>query len=76
MTSACNHGVVFDKAAAEKILESTPHDDRDPIAFIMGSTGHVEIRKRWPRLMGKCPLGCGFSGIAYASYEHYLYGDW
>jgi len=35
-----------------------------------------EIRKRWPRLCGKCPLGCGFNGIAYASLAHYLYGDW
>lgn len=35
-----------------------------------------EIRRRWPRLSGKCPLGCGFSGIAYASYNHCLMGDW
>ena len=35
-----------------------------------------EIRKRWPRLMGQCPKGCGYVGIAYASYLHYLAGDW
>ena len=35
-----------------------------------------EIRKRWPRLCGPCPLGCGFTGIAYASLAHYVYGDW
>lgn len=35
-----------------------------------------EIRERWPRLYGRCPLGCGFNGIAYASMAHYLYGDW
>ena len=35
-----------------------------------------EIRKRWPRLHGECPKGCGFSGIGYASYAHYIYGDW
>jgi hypothetical protein len=34
------------------------------------------VRAQWPRLMGTCPRGCGFSGIYYASYEHYLYGDW
>ena len=36
----------------------------------------AEIRKRWPRLFGKCPKGCGYEGIAYASWAHYHYGDW
>lgn len=35
-----------------------------------------EIRKRWPRLCGPCPLGCGYRGIAYASKAHFVYGDW
>jgi len=35
-----------------------------------------EVRKRWPRLHGTCPKGCGFVGIAYASDAHYTYGDW
>lgn len=35
-----------------------------------------EIQKRWPRLTGLCPLGCGFNGIGYASFKHYVYGDW
>lgn len=35
-----------------------------------------EIRRRWPRLDGSCPRGCGYSGIAYASKKHYVYGDW
>lgn len=35
-----------------------------------------QIRKRWPRLMGACPKGCGFNGIGYASYAHYICGDW
>lgn len=35
-----------------------------------------EVRRRWPRLMGPCPKGCGFSGIAYASTMHYIMGDW
>lgn len=36
----------------------------------------AEIRKRWPRLNGPCPLGCGYVGIYYASRAHYVYGDW
>ena len=35
-----------------------------------------EVRRRWPRGWGPCPLGCGFHGIAYASFEHYIAGDW
>lgn len=35
-----------------------------------------EVRNRWPRLMGTCPKGCGFHGIAYVSMAHYVYGDW
>ena len=35
-----------------------------------------EVRRRWPRLMGVCPRGCGYSGIAYASSMHYIMGDW
>jgi hypothetical protein len=35
-----------------------------------------EVRARWPRLMGACPMGCGYSGIAYASHAHYVLGDW
>lgn len=35
-----------------------------------------EVRKRWPRGYGPCPKGCGFNGIAYASFAHYVSGDW
>lgn len=35
-----------------------------------------EVRQRWPRGFGPCPKGCGFTGIAYASFEHYVAGDW
>lgn len=35
-----------------------------------------EVKRRWPRGFGPCPKGCGFHGIAYASYEHYICGDW
>lgn len=34
-----------------------------------------EVRKRWPRKKVNCQQ-CGFSGIEYASYLHYLSGDW
>jgi hypothetical protein len=36
----------------------------------------AEVQARWPRGWGLCPKGCGFDGIAYASAEHFLYGDW
>lgn len=35
-----------------------------------------EVRQFFPRLEGKCPKGCGFEGIAYASKAHFAYGDW
>jgi len=35
-----------------------------------------EVRKNYPRQAGLCPLGCGYNGVSYASYEHYLAGDW
>lgn len=54
---ACNHGVVFDRAAATGL----------PAA---------EVRRRWPRLSGRCPRGCGFDGVAYASFQHMVEGDW
>lgn len=37
--------------------------------------GTEEIRKHWPRFFGKCP-DCDFNGIMYASYAHYIFGDW
>ncbi|MGK3981250.1 hypothetical protein WMF38_57165 [Sorangium sp. So ce118] len=40
------------------------------------SLGANEVRRRWPRLFGECPKGCGYRGIAYASGEHYVAGDW
>lgn len=35
-----------------------------------------EVRKKYPRGWGPCPKGCGFNGIAYASFLHYIAGDW
>jgi hypothetical protein len=76
--SICDHGVVFDEEAARKLLEEAPAQNTgDPaLDFIMGSTATAAIRKLWPRLNGPCPKGCGYNGIAYASYAHYLYGDY
>jgi Domain of unknown function (DUF4326) len=35
-----------------------------------------QIRKTFPRLHGTCPKGCGFYGASYATWEHYVAGDW
>jgi hypothetical protein len=35
-----------------------------------------EVRRLFPRLDGECPKGCGFYGAAYASFLHYVSGDW
>ena len=78
----CDHGVTFDKDAAQGILSAPdPHKCADAaVAFVMGHSGSAEIRKRWPRgwftAERPCPKGCGYIGIAYASYEHYVLGDW
>lgn len=74
--STCDHGVTFDLKEAKKMMAETPHDNSDPVNFIMGSPAHDQIRKRWPRLDGLCPKGCGYRGIAYASMDHLRYGDW
>lgn len=34
-----------------------------------------EVKSRWPRFSGMCP-DCGWHGIMYASYSHYIHGDW
>lgn len=34
-----------------------------------------EVRRRWPRFSGECTK-CGFNGVAYASFVHYIAGDW
>lgn len=58
--AACDHGVIFDEEEYKK------HPN-------MSSN---EVQKRWPRGWGLCPKGCGFNGIAYASFLHYIAGDW
>jgi len=77
----CDHGVVFDIEAARALLNAAPPSHSDPaVAFVMGSSASAEIKRRWPRgwftAEKPCPKGCGFIGIAYASYEHYIMGDW
>ena len=34
-----------------------------------------QVHERFPRFDGTCPT-CGWSGIAYASWEHFVAGDW
>lgn len=34
-----------------------------------------EVRVRYPRFFGRCS-SCGYYGIAYSSFAHYIYGDW
>jgi hypothetical protein len=70
----CDHGVVFDRAEADRLL--TPWEPLDALAWIIGNPARDEVRRRFPRLDGVCPKGCGFHGIAYASVDHYRAGDW
>jgi len=72
--NACDHGVMFNETEARKLIEGWAAADE--VEFIMGCPASAEVRKRWPRLNGSCPKGCGYVGIAYASHEHYTYGDW
>lgn len=70
----CDHGVVFDEVEALRILgDWAPSSLLESIA---GNPKAAEVRCRFPRLEGKCPKGCGFEGIAYASQAHYILGDW
>lgn len=60
-------------------VDTTPPECDHGVTFdaaAAGSLGVNEIRKRWPRLSGKCPKDCGYNGIAYASTQHYVWGDW
>jgi len=74
MADACNHGVTFDHVEAQKLFDGwTPRHGMD---VVLGNPAWAEVRVRWPRLSGTCPLGCGFNGIAYASAEHHEAGYW
>jgi len=35
-----------------------------------------DVREMFPRLHGRCPLGCGFEGLYYVNTAHYTMGDW
>lgn len=63
---ACNHSVTFDEAKYEAFCSQHRRGD-EQVAF---------IRKNWPRLDSQCPKGCGYVGIYYASFLHYVAGDW
>jgi hypothetical protein len=58
--AACDHGIIFDEDEYKESKSMTA----------------AEVQKRWPRGWGLCPKGCGYNGIAYASYMHYIAGDW
>lgn len=88
--SKCDHGLTFDKEAAIELLNIAQELQNERYQnlseeqmqiqamtdFVMGNPAHAEVRARWPRLNGLCPKGCGYNGIAYASADHYIYGDW
>jgi len=48
-----------------------------PVFDLEASRGldEYEVRRRWPRFWGQCPTCLGHV-IAYASFEHYIAGDW
>lgn len=48
-----------------------------PVFDLDASRGldEYEVRRRWPRFWGQCPTCLG-QVIAYASFEHYIAGDW
>jgi hypothetical protein len=78
--SECTHGVTFDAAAARELIDVAKSSrDGSALDFILGNSASSEIKSRWPRgwftSEKPCPT-CGFVGIAYASEEHYLMGDW
>lgn len=72
--SECDHGLTFDLEEAQQILgDWRPSSSFE---FVMGNPRHAEVRRRFPRLEGQCPKRCGFVGIAYASADHFVSGDW
>jgi hypothetical protein len=71
LTLSCTFGCVAPAPACDECDHGVTFD---PIAS--RGLSRAEIRKRWPRMSGVCPKGCGFYGAAYASYEHYIAGNW
>ena len=65
------------KALNVKAQEKCDHGLRfDKAEIDYEETSLEDVRKKFPRLFGLCPKGCGYNGIAYASLEHKIYGDW
>lgn len=58
------------KPACEHKLISPPYDEQ----AAKGLSVH-EVRERWPRFDGICPE-CRQKVIVYASFLHFLRGDW
>jgi hypothetical protein len=50
-----------------------PKFDGDEVRRLRMSSS--AIRKKYPRFSGTC-LTCGYSGIKYACYEQYIFGDY
>ncbi len=72
--NTCTHGLEFDPQEANRIL-----GDWKPMStaeWVAGNPRYKLVRERFPRLSGKCPLGCGFEGTAYYSMEHFVAGGW
>lgn len=53
-------------------LPIVPFDEETAKQEKLSST---EVKRRWPRGHYTCP-DCGISTIVYASYAHYIWGDW
>lgn len=60
-------------AKEERIKTCTKHHASFDAEAAKGLTS-AEVRRRWPRWSGTCE--CGFYGVHYASWEHYIAGDW
>lgn len=74
----CDHGVVFDEVDCKAEWEARPsRTGKTDYDYALQSAHFTQaVRKRWPRLFGECPKGCGYHGIAYASRAHFVWGDW
>lgn len=60
MSSECTHDSV-DVAYDSELAKKMP--------------SATEVRQKYPRFDGTCP-DCGTGLIKYASFEHYIMGDW
>lgn len=58
------HVPLFDEAGFSGLCEA-----------LEGEALTLAVRSMWPRFEGVCE-SCGYRGISYASFEHYVAGDW